>query len=577
MHTAAPPPPHFSIIMNVYDGEPYLRVAIESVLAQTFADWELIIWDDRSTDGSAAICKSYSDPRIRYVLAEEHVPVSLARERAIGLARGTWLAFLDQDDIWLPRKLAAQADLIGADESGALGLVYGRTETFDPRGRTTAFDRWHGPRRLPDGDIGTRLLERPSFIALSSLLLRRDAVAPLGPMPDHVRYCPDFYLCVAVALRHRAACLQELCCLYRVHSSNMTRRFRGAIHAEILDIIRRAAGAEHDAILRRRALVHETWIGVDEIVTGKGRRRGLRRIVERGSMVYLAGRPALLLGRRVMNQLSAGRWKYQAIRQVRSLGLLAVADRVKFEVARVAMRSRNRRFRRANPTFAVPPEDLAFDAYNHVDWHAYRDGGRRHAEAFADLIRGHAPGPAPNILEWGCGPGRIIRHLGGLLCDLTPTLTGTDYNPRSIAWCRANIPDIGFVTNGLMPPLPFADGTFDATYNFSVFTHLSEAVQLAWARELWRVLKPGGLLICTTHGDNYRYLLASAEEAARYESGRVVIQDRYGEGRKWFFAVHPPAFVRATLLHDFGGPRMVTMPAASGIAQDIWIAWKRPA
>ncbi len=566
--------PRFSIIMNVWNGETYLRAAIDSVLAQTLSDWELIIWNDRSEDNSAAICQSYDDPRIRYILADEHVPISTARELAIKLARGPWLAFLDQDDLWLPHKLSAQSDLIDADDTGRLGLVYGRTDSFDLRGRRYPFDRWHGPRKLPEGDIFARLLERPSFIALCSVVLRRSAVEALGPMPAYVRYCPDYYLCVGVARRYRAACLQEICCLYRVHTSNMSRRFYGAIHAEALEIITHAATPKDAAILRRRRLVHETWIGVDEIVTGKGRRRGMRRIIERGSVVYLAGRPMLLAGRAMMNRISARRWKYQAIGKIRDLGLLSLADRVKFELARVAVRSTNRAFRRSHPDFPVPPEDLAFDAFNSIDWRAYHDGGLQHAEVFADFIRREARGNTLKVLEWGCGPGRIIRHMGSLLRDRDAALTGTDYNPRSIAWCRANLPGIEFVDNGLLPPLPFADETFDATYNFSVFTHLSGDVQLAWVRELWRVLKPGGLLVCTTHGEHYRYLFANTEEAARYDAGDVVIQARYGEGRKWFFAIHPPAYVRTTLLRGFEDVRMVQAPEPSALFQDIWVARK---
>lgn len=572
--TSERPPPGFSIIMNVYNGEPYLRAAIDSVLAQTFTDWELIVWDDCSSDGSAGVVQSYPDPRIRYVLADAHVPISIAREKAIRLARGPWLAFLDQDDIWLPHKLASQSAIIDADDTGTLALVYGRTETFDLRNRRTPFDRWHGTRDLPEGAIGTRLLERPSFIALSSVALRRDAVDALGPMPSYVTYCPDYYLCVAVALRHRAACLQELCCLYRVHASNMSRRFRGAIHQEALDIIRHTVGPGQDALLRRRELVHETWIGVDEIVTGKGRRRGLRRIVERGSISYLAGRPALILGRRVMNQITSRRWKYLAIRQVRALGLLGLADQVKFELARIKTRHRNKRFLREHPDFPVPPEDLAFDAYNTIDWHAYHDGGRHHAEAFAGIIRRFARGDALKVLEWGCGPGRLIRHMGGLLRDRDPELTGTDYNPRSIAWCRANLPNISFLDNALMPPLSVPDASFDVAYNFSVFTHLSEAVQAAWAAEMWRVLKPGGLLVCSTHGDHYRYLLTTAGEQDLYRAGQVVIQARYGEGRKWFFAIHPPAFVRTTLLRDFEEVQKVPTPPELEMTQDIWIGRK---
>jgi glycosyltransferase involved in cell wall biosynthesis/SAM-dependent methyltransferase len=573
MQTAAPTP-LFSIIMNVFNGEPYLRAAIDSILAQTLTDWELIIWDDRSQDGSAAICTSYTDSRIRYILADEHVPVSIARERAIELAHAPWLAFLDQDDLWLPHKLSAQAEMIRADTGGTIGLIYGRTDQFDLNGRHRPFDRWHGSRQLPDGDIFARLLERPSFIALSSVVLRRDVVDALGPMPKHVRYCPDYYLCVEVARRTRAACLQELCCLYRVHATNMSRQFHGAIHAEAIEIISHAATPEQAVIVRRRRLVHRTWIGVDEIVTGKGWWRGVRHIATQGSVLYLAGRPMLLLGRKILNLLASKRWKYVTIRTLRDLGLLSVADRMKFQLACLTARSRNRAFVRSHPGFAVPPEDLAFDAFNHVDWQSYRDVGRQHAQLFADIIGREAHGGSLSILEWGCGPGRIIRHMGELLQDRALVLTGTDYNPRTIAWCRANLSGIEFTDNALLPPLPFADGTFDATFNFSVFTHLSADVQISWAHELWRVLKPGGLLVCTTHGDHYRYLLASTDEVARYDSGDVVIQAHYGEGRKWFFAIHPPAFVRQTLLRDFDDVRLVPLSAKSRMSQNVWVARK---
>lgn len=570
------PIPQFSIIMNVYNGEAYLRAAIDSVLAQTHSDWDLLLYDDKSTDSSAAICQSYRDPRIRYAESDRQVPVAQAREQAMALVGGDWIAFIDQDDIWLPHKLHAQAGAIAADPNGDLGLVYGRTECFNPRGRRWHFDRWNGPRPLPEGALASLLLERPSFIALSSVVLRRSLVMPLLPMPTYVQYCPDYFLCLGVARQSRSACLQDLCTLYRVHQDNMSRRFRGPIHAEIIEIIRHAAGAEDEAVLRRRNAVHQTWIAVDEIVSGKGRRRGMRRMLERGSVVYLAGRPAMLLGRRVRNALIAGGWKYRLIRQVRNLGLLGLADEVKLGIARLLTRRRNNRFRRSHPDFAVPPADLAFDAYNSIDWQLYRDGGQRHAALFADLIAQHCTAPKLRVLEWGCGPGRLIRHMAELLGARAGSVTGTDYNPRTIAWCQANLRGITFAENALMPPLPFADASFDAVYCFSVFTHLSEPVQLAWAAELRRVLAPGGLLVCTTHGDRYRYLLTDAAEQHRYAAGQVVEQAKYREGRKWFFAMHPPAYVRQTLLADFAAVAPVQPPADAGILQDIWIARKPP-
>jgi SAM-dependent methyltransferase len=226
------------------------------------------------------------------------------------------------------------------------------------------------------------------------------------------------------------------------------------------------------------------------------------------------------------------------------------------------------------PNFAVPPPDLAFDAYNHVDWPEYYEGGLKHAQVFADIIRVELPTGPLRILEWGCGPGRIIRHLPELLGDREPRLTGADYNPRSIGWCQAALPGMDFVTNQLNPPLPFADGAFDAAYNFSVFTHLSEAVQKAWAAELLRVLRPGGLLICTTHGGAYRYLLTGKDEQARFDAGQVVTQDGYAEGKKWYFAIHPHPFVRDVLLGAFEDVRQASPSADRAMLQDVWVCRK---
>src|SRR5271157_4516573 len=103
--------PLVSVIMNVRNGASTLREALDSVLAQTFTDWEAIVWDDRSTDGSAEIVAQYSDPRIRYFLSREETSLGKARDTAIRQVRGEWLAFLDQDDLWMPRKLEMQIPL----------------------------------------------------------------------------------------------------------------------------------------------------------------------------------------------------------------------------------------------------------------------------------------------------------------------------------------------------------------------------------------------------------------------------------------------------------------------------------
>src|SRR5712671_2013815 len=103
-----------------------------------------------------------------------------------------------------------------------------------------------------------------------------------------------------------------------------------------------------------------------------------------------------------------------------------------------------------------------------------------------------------SVLEFGCGTGRVLRHFRNI-ADLR--LTGTDANPKPIEWGRKNLPKIDFSRNELTPPLMFEDRSFDLIYALSVFTHIPLEWQRLWLDELWRVLVPGGYLLCTVHGD----------------------------------------------------------------------------
>ncbi len=268
-------------------------------------------------------------------------------------------------------------------------------------------------------------------------------------------------------------------------------------------------------------------------------------------------------------------WKQRIGRVVRRIVPLAMVDYASYLWQVAKCRRANRRFLATLGHFPVPPRALAFDAYSHVDWRVYYETGRRHAQFFAELIGRHLPPGPLRICEWGCGPARVIRHLGGLLGDRPVELVGCDYNPRSIAWCRAQLAGIDFRQNALLPPLPLAAGWADAIYGLSVFTHLSEESQVLWMAELLRVVKDAGIVIFTTHGDAYRGYL-EPDELARYEAGQVVVRGRGGrEGKKAFSAFHPPAFVRdrllagATLIAHFPSPR------SHGFLQDCWVVRRK--
>lgn len=118
-----------------------------------------------------------------------------------------------------------------------------------------------------------------------------------------------------------------------------------------------------------------------------------------------------------------------------------------------------------------------------------------------------------SILDFGCGCGRITRFLQPAN---EQTIIGADIDPQSIAWCSQHLSHIAqFKVTNALPPLPFADAEFDLVYCISVFTHLPEEMQFQWLHELQRVLKPGGLLITSIHGETPQ--LGSPELVAEFD------------------------------------------------------------
>ena len=113
-----------SVIINCYNGEKYLRDCIESVLSQTYANWELILFDNLSKDNSSNIFLSYNDNRFKYFKSNSHLTLSEARNQAFLKSNGDWICFLDVDDYWHKKKIEYQIDLINDD----IGLIYGSTE-----------------------------------------------------------------------------------------------------------------------------------------------------------------------------------------------------------------------------------------------------------------------------------------------------------------------------------------------------------------------------------------------------------------------------------------------------------------
>jgi glycosyltransferase involved in cell wall biosynthesis len=297
--------PLVSVIVNVRNGASTLAEALNSVMAQTFQDWELIVWDDCSTDESANIVGQYADPRIRYFRSSEDVSLGKARQRAIGIATGECVAFLDQDDIWLPHKLEKQLALMEA----GVGFVYGRTVRFYPSGLERDYDQSHEFQLLPEGDIFSELFVHSCFPAMSSAVFRSTALEVVGGIPDAIDIIPDYWLYVAVARRFPVRAVQEVVCRYRMHAGSMSRTHGINMHTEALWLVGQWAGTldrKTAALCQRR---HQTAIAMEEMHSSRSLRCGIQRLISEGSLRSILLRPFLFLFHLIRRNVRQPYWK----------------------------------------------------------------------------------------------------------------------------------------------------------------------------------------------------------------------------------------------------------------------------
>jgi ubiquinone/menaquinone biosynthesis C-methylase UbiE len=269
------------------------------------------------------------------------------------------------------------------------------------------------------------------------------------------------------------------------------------------------------------------------------------------------------------------RGRQYATALLRNLGLLPIAEEMRFWLNVSRNHARNRAFSAELPKETFPPARISYDAYSFVDYENYYISGRKSAEVVLELIRGRIKFEGARILEWGCGPGRIVRHLAELAGNLGIECFGTDYNRVSIEWCSRAIMGVTFAVNDLCPPLSFPDNFFDVIYSVSVFTHLSEQMHYAWLKENFRVVKDGGLIIFTTQGDRMKYKLL-ASELRQYEAGELVVRSAATEGARTYSAFQSPAFVTRKLLPTVPDLELIQHEMELQLAgtQDIWVLKK---
>ena len=193
-----------SIILPTYNRLEYLQRSIGSVLSQTYQDWELIVWDDGSTDGTSDFCQSLGDQRIQYFW-HENCGVSFARNRAIEKSVGKYLAFLDSDDEWLPDKLLMQVEVL--EKFPEIDMVFSNFENVNlvqnRRGDNfIAFQKAFQMLATLELDPGfleikhgfLESLSSGNYIATDTVTLKKSVIMKYGGFNETLRNSEDFEL-----------------------------------------------------------------------------------------------------------------------------------------------------------------------------------------------------------------------------------------------------------------------------------------------------------------------------------------------------------------------------------------------
>jgi len=234
---------------------------------------------------------------------------------------------------------------------------------------------------------------------------------------------------------------------------------------------------------------------------------------------------------------------------LRRLNLLSSAEKSRFYLQKLKYKKDYNAFQKEHPDFILPPVFFIYETYR-LNYKWYYEDGKNTAKEIVTLFSKHNDLSKANkkVLDWGCGPGRIIRHLPTLLPNAE--IYGIDYNKDYIEWCIKNLKGINFSVNKIDPPLNFTDSFFDAIIGLSIFTHLSEKNHFEWINELHRITKFGGIMLITTQGKAYRSKL-TATERELFDSNQLVTRRFLNEGNRLYSSFQPFGFMKELIAGKF--------------------------
>jgi len=202
--------PKVSVVMSVYNGEKHLKEAVDSILSQTFRDFEFIIVNDGSTDRTAEILESYHDPRISIVNNERNIGLTKSLNEGLKLAKGKYIARMDADDISLPERLQKQVEFLDAHEE--IGVVGTAAFRVDERGKVLSL-----PAVFTESSVIKENLLLGNQFVHGSVMLRRECIYTVGPYREEFKYTQDYDLWLRLSEKYDVANIAEPLCKLRIN------------------------------------------------------------------------------------------------------------------------------------------------------------------------------------------------------------------------------------------------------------------------------------------------------------------------------------------------------------------------
>lgn len=215
----------FSIIMPLYNKVPYVRKAVESIIGQTYRDWELVVVDDGSTDGSGEVVKDFDDDRIR-LIRQENAGVGAARNRGVAETTAPYICFLDADDWWEPTFLEEMAGLIERHpDTGIYGTGYWIVKNGKKRLAPIGVEKGFSEGEINYCQVYAKTLCMPLWTG--AVCMPRTVFSEMGGFPTGIKLGEDFILWIHTALKHKVILLNKPLGNY---NQDVDVAFRGTHH-----------------------------------------------------------------------------------------------------------------------------------------------------------------------------------------------------------------------------------------------------------------------------------------------------------------------------------------------------------